>query len=1113
MALTSPGVQVSVIDESFYTPAEPGTTPLIIVVSRQDKTSSSGSSTAAGTTKANAGKIYRITSQRELADTFGDPVFETDASNNPVHAGELNEYGLQAAYSFLGVSNSAYVVRADVDLGELAGTATIPEGEPADGQLWLDTALTKWGIQEWNGASITTTGGQTFTTKTPAYVLTESSKLTAGAPKQSIGKFGDYAVVAYIDQDVAATTDDYVTYWYKNRSNNWVQLGSGDWQASWPAVKSSANPTVAVGNIVVNGQTITTGGSLSTLVANINANTVLAGDGITAASVNNALEIYINTENNMLGDSEPANAIVMAVGTAALPTGITAGTYYGPKMQISTHTSVPEFKTADTRPRPTGSVWIKTTTVNNGMNYRVKKYSESLQSWVAVSAPVYADAASALADLDAGGGGANLDVGTTFVQSNAKEHSGYDQTPADASFFVFNRVAAGATEILSGQINNGTIAATTYVLKVRESVAGSSTMSSDFTYTITCAGTAADAATIAAALSGPDDSNNQTTNLEAEVTSANKVIIRHKAGGELHFKMTTGNLFAQMGLTAFDYTTGQGTANLYNSTLLHPGDENHTLRASNWKLAAVTASPDAPTTTVADGRLWYSNVLDDVDLMVHDGTNWVGYLNEFPATDPNGPQVSATQPTVQSDGTALVTNDLWIDTSDIANYPVIKRYNASTKRWTTLDNSDQTTENGVEFADARWGTDGTQSTPATILDLLTSDFLDPDAPDPDLYPKGMLLWNTRRSGFNVKRYVSGYIDTSTGAINTRYNDEPMDDSLGAEYYPDRWVTESANQADGSGSFGTKAQRKVIVQRLQAAINSNEDLRDDNTYLFNLIATPGYPELIGEMITLNVDRGITAFVIGDAPMTLPNDSTSLLSWSTNALSSAQDDSEGLVTRNEYLGVFYPAGFTSDNFGNDVVVPPSHMILRQFALSDQVSYPWFAPAGTRRGNITNATSVGYVNAEGEFVPVALNEGQRDTLYENAVNPIVLFTGAGLVNFGQKTRAANASALDRINVARLVIYLRGQLNKLAKPYIFEPNDKITRDEIKQQVETLLVELVGLRAIYDFLVVCDDTNNTPTRIDRNELYVDIAIEPVKAVEFIYIPLRLKNTGEIAGL
>ena len=80
----------------------------------------------------------------------------------------------------------------------------------------------------------------------------------------------------------------------------------------------------------------------------------------------------------------------------------------------------------------------------------------------------------------------------------------------------------------------------------------------------------------------------------------------------------------------------------------------------------------------------------------------------------------------------------------------------------------------------------------------------------------------------------------------------------------------------------------------------------------------------------------------------------------------------------------------------------------------------------------------------------------------------------------------------------------------YIFEPNDKITRDEIKQACDSLLLELVGLRAIYDFAVVCDETNNTPTRIDRNELYVDIAIEPVKAVEFIYIPLRVKNTGEI---
>ena len=132
---------------------------------------------------------------------------------------------------------------------------------------------------------------------------------------------------------------------------------------------------------------------------------------------------------------------------------------------------------------------------------------------------------------------------------------------------------------------------------------------------------------------------------------------------------------------------------------------------------------------------------------------------------------------------------------------------------------------------------------------------------------------------------------------------------------------------------------------------------------------------------------------------------------------------------------------------------------------------------------------------------------------VNPLTFLTGSGLVAYGQYTRQLTASSLDRVNVARLVVYLRRQLSLLAKPYVFEPNDTITRNEIKNAAEQLLLELVGQRAIYDFLVVCDTSNNTPARIDRSELYLDIAIEPVKAVEFIYIPLRLKNTGEIKGL
>jgi hypothetical protein len=541
-------------------------------------------------------------------------------------------------------------------------------------------------------------------------------------------------------------------------------------------------------------------------------------------------------------------------------------------------------------------------------------------------------------------------------------------------------------------------------------------------------------------------------------------------------------------------------------------DGDHDLVASLWEPLVYVANADAPTSLTADGTLWYSSVIDEVDILVHDGATWVGYLNEFPVTDPAGPIVAASKPETQSDGTALETGDLWVDTSDTENFPTIYKFNRDLMKWFLVDTGDQSTEDGCLFADARYNTAGANSdTEGAIVDLLTSDYLDFDAPDPALYPKGMLLWNLRRSGFNVKKFVQNYVDVD--ADNTRFDPGASGGQSMADYYPHRWVTESGNQDNGAGTFGRKAQRKVVVQALQALVNSNQQIRDEESRVFNLMACPGYSELVGELVSLNYDRGLTAFVVADTPARLTADATSLLAWGTNQALAFEDNDKGLVSSDEYLGFFYPWGFTSDNFGNNVVVPPSHMMLRTIALSDQVSYPWFAPAGVRRGGITNATAVGYVDGEGEFNSVALNVGQRDTLASVKVNPITFITGTGLVNYGQYTRARAASALDRINVARLVVYLRRQLNALAKPYIFEPNDKLTRDEIKGAVESLMLELVGQRALYDYLVVCDESNNTPSRIDRNELYIDIAVEPVKAVEFIYIPLRLKNTGEIKGL
>jgi phage tail sheath protein FI len=189
----------------------------------------------------------------------------------------------------------------------------------------------------------------------------------------------------------------------------------------------------------------------------------------------------------------------------------------------------------------------------------------------------------------------------------------------------------------------------------------------------------------------------------------------------------------------------------------------------------------------------------------------------------------------------------------------------------------------------------------------------------------------------------------------------------------------------------------------------------------------------------------------------------------------------------------------------------MMIRTFIYNDNIAYPWFAPAGTKRGVVDNANAIGYVNAQtGEFITIGVNQGIRDVLYENHVNPITFVPGVGITNFGNKTTFGDTTALDRINVARLIAYMRGRLEVIGKTYLFEPNDQITRNDIKLNIENLCIDLVAKRGLYDFYVQCDTQNNTPARIDANELWVDIAIEPVKAVEFIYIPLRIKNTGEI---
>jgi hypothetical protein len=500
--------------------------------------------------------------------------------------------------------------------------------------------------------------------------------------------------------------------------------------------------------------------------------------------------------------------------------------------------------------------------------------------------------------------------------------------------------------------------------------------------------------------------------------------------------------------------------------------------------------------------------------MIQNNGGWYGYQNvsndvrgyDLTGTNATGPICAATAPTTQNDiaQSPLVYGDLWVDTADLENYPKLYRWEAvsGVDQWVAIDTTDQVTQDGILFADARWAPNGTTDPVAdpfpTIVSLLTSNYLDLDAPDPSLYPQGTLLWNTRRSGFNVKSFQVDYFNA------TDYPDSILPAQTNA------WVTQNPVKTDGSPYMGRQSQRVQIVQALRAGIDTSTTAREEQL-IYNLISCPQYPELLPNMVALNNERNNTAFVIADTPLRLSPDD--ILTWASNNNGLGLSTGDGFLTRDVYAGVFYPSCQTTDTTGSLVVQPPSHMMIRTIIRNDEVAFPWLAPAGTRRGVADNAVQLGYINTgTGEFESLGVRQGLRDTLYENSINPITFIPGVGITNFGNKTTTTLTSALDRINVARLIAFIRGRLETIGKQFLFEPNDQITRNEIRNAIDSLMIDLVAKRGIYDNLVNCDLTNNTPARIDRNELYVDIALEPVKAVEFIYLPVRIKNTGEIAA-
>jgi hypothetical protein len=1138
MALISPGVEVTVIDESQYIPAATNSVPYILLATAQNKVSGAGVGVAAGTLAANANRIYLIDSQRDLANTFGVPFFYKTTAGTPINGYELNEYGLLAAYSALGITNRAYIQRADIDLAALTASLTRPTGSPDNGTYWLDTANTLWGLFQWNQTT------NAFTNQIPI-VITDATDLEGSTtvPLQSIGAIGDYAITATnihnpgyfkrggptVNETSATELSDYY--------NTWVEIGSNNWKTAWPTIQGTLAPTtLTAGNtVIINGITVTVpGGGDNTVEGLSNAINTAPITGVFSAYIDGKLQIYANSTATADGSTggEGAVEIGNGTGTPLSDLGITAQTYYAPAYLPAPSFQAPRWRSTDDQPEPTGSIWQKTNNAPPGFgaNLVIKKYNSALGAFVQQACPIYPNTNGAIYALDPAGGGQNIPAGTTFGRTNPEFNS-----PDTVGVEIYERYATGPA-IYTGSTttpgpfvigNTFTIAAT---------VPG--TANDQDAVTVTLTGTTA--ADFVTAISAAVGSSAFAAYVTASINSSGAIVLTHSAGGDITLKNTAGIPVTTAGFTlSTQFARPANAGGIYLSYFV------------GTPLFTYTASATAPDQDPADGTYWYYSATTQVDIMIQNNGSWVGYQtvtndvrgDNLTQTNSTGPIFSTTPPIAQTDDTDLVFGDLWIDTSDLENYPVIYRWSnvEGADQWVQLDNTDQTTQNGVLFEDARWAANGTTNpiTGAipTITSLLTSNYLDIDAPDPALYPQGMLLFNTRRSGFNVKSFQVDYFNTTDFDVaiwdaTTQYvyndyvnyngviyvcilaptaNQAPTNTTYWAAIETNAWVTASGNKASGAPYMGRQAQRAIIVAALKAGIDANVDIREEQRQ-FNLIACPQYPELIPNMVELNNDRKNTAFVIGDTPLRLGPDGTDITAWVTNNGGAGTATEDGLSTGDVYLGVFYPSCQTTDLSGSPVVQPPSHMMIRTIIRSDEVAFPWLAPAGTRRGVIDNAARIGYVNGTtGEFETIGVSQSLRDILYQADINPITFVPGIGITNFGNKTVTATTTALDRINVARLVAFIRGRLQEIGNTFLFEPNDQITRNEMQNTINSLMIDLVNKRGIYDYLVVCDLTNNTPARIDANELWVDIAIEPVKAVEFIYIPLRIKNTGEIA--
>lgn len=272
------------------------------------------------------------------------------------------------------------------------------------------------------------------------------------------------------------------------------------------------------------------------------------------------------------------------------------------------------------------------------------------------------------------------------------------------------------------------------------------------------------------------------------------------------------------------------------------------------------------------------------------------------------------------------------------------------------------------------------------------------------------------------------------------------------------------------------------------------LENKDEYVFNIISAPGLIYEFGDhktqldsIISLAETRG---------------DCIAVIDLQNHGATVANTTGTAATVNTSYAAAYWPWLQTLSATGKTEWVPASTVIPGVYAFTDGAAAPWFAPAGLTRGGIGNV-----IQAEQK-----LTRSQRDTLYSANVNPIATFPGQGINVFGQKTLQKKKSALDRVNVRRLLIELKKFVGDTSRTLVFEQNTTTTRNAFLAQVNPYLESVVQRQGLYAYRVVMDDSNNTPDVIDRNQLIGQIFIQPAKTVEFVVLDFTIEPTGATFG-